>query len=349
MQKKRDCHLIYTGGTIGMRNSQQGLTPAADSIAQYLKLQNWHHQITLESAAQLIDSSALSFSHWNNYLDLIYAHLESNTGVVLLHGTDTLAYTAAMLSLLFSNPPAPIIVTGSNWPLADSHSDAPTNLFSDIIAAQTLPAAVYVVFNGRLLLASDCVKVSSQHPDAFMTPHCIDLGRYNARSECWNYIKLPNLLSNRQETVSEKFRFNTSVRVLNFFLVPGGGDDLADLLMANIAWDGIIIQSMGDGNFPLSLTVKKALSFFLQQNKPVLNVSQTLDARVKKIYRANQDIAGCGVLNTDRLSFAFCYAALITALSTAPQQSIALLKQWIKVRNIYYQTINKLVLDVSSA
>ena len=106
---------------------------------------------------------------------------------------------------------------------------------------------------------------------------------------------------------------------------------------------------MGDGNFPLSLTVKKALSFFLQQNKPVLNVSQTLDARVKKIYRANQDIAGCGVLNTDRLSFAFCYAALITALSTAPQQSIALLKQWIKVRNIYYQTINKLVLDVSSA
>lgn len=340
MQKKRGCHLIYTGGTIGMRNSQQGLIPAADSIARYLKLHNWRHQITLESAAQLIDSSALSFGHWNNYLDLVYAHLESNTGVVLLHGTDTLAYTAAMLSLIFSDPPAPIIVTGSNWPLADSYSDAPTNLFSAIIAAQTLPAAVYVVFNGRLLLASDCVKVSSQHPDAFMTPHCIDLGRYDARSERWNYIKLPDLPSNPQQAISEKFRFNTNIRVLNFFLAPGGGDDLADLLMANITWDGVIIQSVGDGNFPLSMTVKRALSFFLEQNKPVLNVSQTLDARVRKIYRANQEIAECGVLNTDRLSFAFCYAALIIALSEAPQQSTALLKQWINTRNIYYQTIN---------
>lgn len=340
MQKKRGCHLVYTGGTIGMRNSQQGLIPAADSVAQYLKLHNWHYQITLESAAQLIDSSALSFSHWNNYLDLIYAHLESNTGVVLLHGTDTLAYTAAMLSLLFNDPPAPIIVTGSNWPLADSHSDAPTNLFSAIVAAQTLPAAVYVVFNGRLLLASDCVKVSSQHPNAFTTPHCIDLGQYNARIGRWNYIKLPDLPSNPQETISEKFRFNTNIRVLNFFLAPGGGDDLADLLMANIAWDGAIIQSVGDGNFPLSVTVKKALSFFLEQNKPILNVSQTLDARVRETYRANRQITEYGVLNTDRLSFAFCYAALITALSKAPQQSTALLKQWINTRNIYHQTIN---------
>ena len=340
MQKKRGCHLIYTGGTIGMRHSQQGLIPAADSIAQYLKLHNQHHQITLESAAQLIYSSALSFSHWNNYLDLIYAHLQSSTAVVLLHGTDTLAYTAAMLSLLFSDPPAPIIVTGSNWPLVDAQSDAPTNLFSSIIAAQTLPANVYVVFNGRLLLASDCVKVSSQHADAFMTPHCIDLGRYDARNKRWDYIKLPHLPSNPQEAISEKFRFNTDIRVLNFFLAPGGGDDLADLLMANIAWDGAIIQSVGDGNFPLSMTVKRALSFFLEQNKPVLNVSQTLDARVKTIYRANQEITECGVLNTDRLSFAFCYAALITALSKASPPSIALLKQWINTRNIYYQTIN---------
>lgn len=174
MNPPRKLLVLYTGGTIGMQMSEQGLAPASgfetrlrgEQAARGLHLPEWCF-LALEPP---IDSANVTQAHWLAMRDaIVRAVLEEGCdGVLLLHGTDTLAYSAAALSFLLLGLPAPVVLTGSMQPAGLPGSDGWPNLFGAFAAlAGGLAPAVHLYFAGRLLHGARACKLSSEAFDAF--------------------------------------------------------------------------------------------------------------------------------------------------------------------------------------
>ena len=132
---KKKILIIYTGGTIGMMKSHHGYTPEKDSFLEQLnniqelkdeKMPLWD----LVSLDPLLDSSSVSVDEWNKIGEIIANAYESYDGFVVLHGTDTMAYTASALSFMLENLNKPVVFTGSQIPLCEIRNDARDNLIT---------------------------------------------------------------------------------------------------------------------------------------------------------------------------------------------------------------------------
>ena len=167
--------ILYTGGTIGMHASAAGLVPASGFEARLRaeaaqrpaasSLEWRFHEI-----APPIDSANMSQAHWLAMRDLIVEATEAGVcnGVLILHGTDTLAYSAAALSFLLLGLPVPIVLTGSMLPAGAPHSDAWDNLFGALLhLTQGTAPGVHLFFHGHLLQGTRVTKRSSEQFDAF--------------------------------------------------------------------------------------------------------------------------------------------------------------------------------------
>ena len=153
--------LIHTGGTIGMAEGPQGLAPAQGVVEAAVA-----GRARVLAFDPLLDSADLDFTHWNRLLDLI----EAEAGpVVITHGTDTMCYTGAALSLALADWPHPVVLTGSMLPLGHG-GDAEANL--ELALEQTPARGVWLAFAGKLLPAAALVKADSHQADSFRAlPH----------------------------------------------------------------------------------------------------------------------------------------------------------------------------------
>ncbi len=119
---KKSIYVAYTGGTIGMQRSEQGYIPVSGHLQRQLALMPEFHrpempEFTIQEYAPLMDSSDMTPEDWQHIADDIQAHYEDYDGFVILHGTDTMAFTASALSFMLENLSKPVIVTGSQIPL----------------------------------------------------------------------------------------------------------------------------------------------------------------------------------------------------------------------------------------
>ena len=196
---RRRVHLAHTGGTIGMRRTAAGYAPEAGYLAQELAgLQELRHaempEWELYEHDPILDSSNLRPSHWLGIARDIVARADDFDGFVVLHGTDTMAYTASALAFMLRGLGKPVVLTGSQIPLFELRSDGRENLLTAMLIAAAEPPIpeVGLCFGARLLRGCRAVKVNASGFDAFDSPNCSPLANVGVDIEVdWNVVRAP--------------------------------------------------------------------------------------------------------------------------------------------------------------
>ncbi len=242
--------IIYTGGTIGMVKTKNGYAPKAgyfqnelESIPSLYKegMPKW----TLYEMNPILDSSNMTVNEWNKIGKLIYDKYDEYDGFVILHGTDTMAYTASALSFMLENLTKPVILTGSQIPLLELRSDGVDNITTSLlIASDKKIHEVCLYFGGNLMRGNRSTKYSSDRLIAFSSPNYPLLAqvginiRYNTSAllkKSDGKLKL-HLLDN-----------NIPIGVVKVF--PGIQFTLFESIMTE-KLKGIVIETFGNGNIP---------------------------------------------------------------------------------------------------
>ncbi|MHA2939933.1 asparaginase [Vibrio sp. RC27] len=174
---RKHIYIAYTGGTIGMQKSDHGFVPVAGYMKKQLESMPEFHRsemphYTIHEYDPLIDSSDMSPKDWQQIADDIRDNYEKYDGFVILHGTDTMAFTASALSFMLENLGKPLIVTGSQIPLAQLRSDGQANLLNALHIAANYPInEVTLFFNNQLMRGNRSTKSHADGFSAFTSPN----------------------------------------------------------------------------------------------------------------------------------------------------------------------------------
>lgn len=179
--ERKHIYIAYTGGTIGMLKSDNGYVPVSGFMEKQLQQMPEFHRpemplFTLHEYDPLIDSSDMTPLDWQRIADDITNNYDDYDGFIILHGTDTMAYTASALSFMFENLSKPVIVTGSQIPLAELRSDGQSNLLNALHIAANYPInEVTLFFNNTLLRGNRSTKTHADGFNAFSSPNLRNL------------------------------------------------------------------------------------------------------------------------------------------------------------------------------
>lgn len=256
--------ILYTGGTIGMvnqdpSNPKSPLIPQSwESIQEYMPSIQEDGYFQREKGIQfeyfsfdrISDSSQFSTGDWLRMASEIEKRYEEFDGFIIIHGTDTMAYTASGLSFLFEGLNKPVVVTGSQLPISHSRTDAINNLSSAIhIAAAEefdLQAVneVCICFNDRLLRGNRATKMSTNDFEGFESPN------YGHLAELEEKIKIHNRRLRLSPQLPFKAYKSLNARVMDIGLFPGLPAYQLEKLIVDDSIDGLIIKTFGSGNAP---------------------------------------------------------------------------------------------------
>ena len=179
---RRRVYIAYTGGTIGMKKTREGYAPAPGHLQEQMRripeLEDAAvPEYALSEYQPLLDSANMVPADWLKIATDIHARYDDHDGFVVLHGTDTMAYTASALPFLFEGLAKPVVLTGSQIPLSQVRNDARENLITALlVAADPRVTEVCLYFGGRLLRGCRAVKVNADGFDAFASPNFPPLG-----------------------------------------------------------------------------------------------------------------------------------------------------------------------------
>jgi len=182
-------YIAYTGGTIGMRRTADGYAPAPGFLAEQMAAMPELADpampaYDLHEYAPLLDSSNMQPADWVRIGQDIIAHYDAYDGFIVLHGTDTMAYTASALPFFLRGLAKPVIITGSQIPLAEVRNDGRANLITSMwIAAHTPVPEVCLYFGNKLLRGCRATKVDADGLDAFDSPNYPPLGTVGVNVE----------------------------------------------------------------------------------------------------------------------------------------------------------------------
>ena len=246
--KKRIC-ILYTGGTIGMVPSEKGYVPSSGAFLELLRsipdlywkdMPNWD----VVEFDPLLDSSDITVREWNQIGSAIAERYDDYDGFVVLHGTDTMAYSASAISFMLENLSKPIIFTGSQIPLGQIRSDGRDNIISSVlIAASGEVHEVCIYFNGVLLRGNRSTKRSSDQFEAFEAPNDAPLAHAGIQIVYKRRVLRP--------ACTEPFRFQPfkelPIGVIKIF--PGIQFDYFESLMTD-KLKGVVLETFGAGNIP---------------------------------------------------------------------------------------------------
>lgn len=186
--------ILYTGGTIGMVDTPRGLAPGADLDGWLHRLvagTELDHGVTVTSFEKLIDSSNATPSDWQAIIDELWRQYDDADAFVVLHGTDTMAYTSAALAFALTGFDKPVVVTGSQYPLGVVGSDAAPNVTGALRAAMTGNHFGVAIFFGHVLLRGTRVtKTSTWAFQGFDSPSVPELARTGAPWQ-WSRYEVP--------------------------------------------------------------------------------------------------------------------------------------------------------------
>ena len=241
--------IIYTGGTIGMTGTEQGYAPQKEAFHALLRQIPELHAPSMPEwdmvdMDPLLDSSNITVLEWNAIGQIISDHYPRYDGFVVLHGTDTMAYTASALSFMLRKNNKPVILTGSQIPLCEIRNDARDNLITALmIAAGDLVHEVCLYFGGRLLRGNRAIKYSADDLIAFESPN------YPVLAEAGIEIRYhpAGLLPACDGEFSLQRLLNVPIGVIKVF--PGIQFQLFDSIMTE-KLKGVVIETFGAGNIP---------------------------------------------------------------------------------------------------
>lgn len=296
--------IIYTGGTIGMIENPE--TMALEPFKFDHLLENVPKlkllDIDIESAEfeHPIDSSSMNPAHWQEIARVVEENYSIYDGFVVLHGTDTMAYTASALSFMLEHLDKPVIITGSQLPIGDVRTDGEENLITALQVASARDAdgrqmvrEVAILFEDYLWRGNRSTKHSSDNFCAFSSNNfpalaSIGLGiHYNKE-----------LLHNKPSEGELKVNYGIDTNVMFIDLFPGIQENVVRHLFNTPGIKGIVIKTFGAGNGPNDPWFIRILSEAVERRIVVVNISQCVNGCVMpELYTAGLQISRSGVIS----------------------------------------------------
>lgn len=278
-QSKPKILLIYTGGTIGMvKDYETGALKAFDFKKLLKRIPELHLldcSIDTVSFEQPIDSSNIQIENWQNIATIIENKYNYFDGFVVLHGSDTMSYSASALSFMLENLAKPVVFTGSQLPIGDLRTDAKENLITAIQIAslqekgKSVFNEVCLYFEYKLYRGNRTTKISAEHFNAFASPNFPELAESGVHLKV-NTELLLHSKGNKKLKVNKAFDDN--VAVLKLF--PGISRNVLSTVLQTPNLKGIVLETYGSGNAPTLDWFISELSEAIKNNIYVINVTQ---------------------------------------------------------------------------
>lgn len=293
--------IIYTGGTVGMVFDEEAQHLVPFNFNQILEkvpeLRLFNYLLTVVSIEPAIDSSNVSIPDWLMLAHLIEENYNAYDGFVVLHGTDTMAYSASALSYLLENLQKPVIFTGAQVPIGLIRTDARENLITALQIAGTLVNGrsmvpeVCIYFHSLLLRGNRAKKVESSHFDAFKSENYPPLAESGIDID----FHFNTILPHPEGKLRVYSNLDEHVTILRLF--PGITPQVVRSILQAPDVKGIVMETFGSGNAPTLPWFLDMLQEALDQGKYILNISQCDEGRVDQgRYETSKYLLNMGVI-----------------------------------------------------
>lgn len=277
--------LIYTGGTIGMiKDYDTGALKAFnfDELLQNIpELKILEHEIETLSFEDPIDSSNMNPASWIKIAGTIHEHYNDYDGFVVLHGSDTMSYSASALSFMFENLTKPIIFTGSQLPIGDLRTDAKENLITSIQVAglrkngKPVISEVGLYFEYKLYRGNRTTKINAEQFQAFASmnhPPLAESGVYLSvnHKALWR--------PNRKQKTKLHTGFSDDILILKMF--PGINESTVEHILSKENLKGVVLETYGSGNAPNDSWFLDIIREKIKNDIRIINVTQCIAGSV---------------------------------------------------------------------
>ncbi len=295
--------LIYTGGTIGMvKDFKSGALKAFDFkelLNRIPEVQLLDCEIETISFETPIDSSNMNISSWQKIANIIEENYSKFDGFVVLHGSDTMSYSASALSFMLGNLAKPVIFTGSQLPIGDLRTDAKENLITAIQVAslqkdkKPVIQEVCLYFEYKLYRGNRTTKISAEHFNAFTSPNFPELAESGVHLKVNTDLVLSADSNNNLRVHTD---FDDNVAILKLF--PGMNENVLTSFFAIPNLKGCVLETYGSGNAPTEKWFLEALAQAIKKGIYIINVTQCSGGSVAMgNYETSTQLKNIGVIS----------------------------------------------------
>lgn len=299
--------IIYTGGTIGMVNDTNtgALIPFNfNQIQQNVpELARLNYDLEVHSFDPILDSSNMHPEIWAEMAQLIYTKYDEFDGFVILHGSDTMAFTAAALSFMLQNLSKPVVLTGSQLPIGEIRTDAKENLITALeIAAtkqngQAKVPEVCIYFDSQLFRGNRAIKYNSEKFEAFRSPNYPILAEAGVHLTFFNNYILPQ----PRKPLQVLLNFNSNIGVLKMY--PGISAQAVKAITHSPV-DAIVLETFGSGNTTTADWFINCLQEAIDSGKIIVDISQCQRGSVELgKYETSKKLQQMGVISGYDMTF----------------------------------------------
>ena len=300
---KTEILLIYTGGTIGMmKDPETGLLKPFDFgqiSSQVPEIKQFGFHVESIQFSPLIDSSNVDSEFWKKLVDIIKENYEKYEGFVILHGTDTMSFTASALSFMLEGLFKPVILTGSQLPIGTLRTDGKENLVTAIeIAAakennRPIVPEVCIYFENKLYRGNRTTKHNAEHFDAFQSNNYPILAEAGIHIH-YNYKAI--YYSEHKRVLKTYTNLDNNIALLKIF--PNINKTVVESVLQTKGLKGVVMETFGSGNAPTNKWFIDALRDAVNRGIVIINITQCARGSVEMgRYETSSELVNIGIIS----------------------------------------------------
>ena len=290
MDHKKNILLLTTGGTIASIPGGEGLEPhRSDVMERELNQLRTYYNISVEDV-MCLDSSNMQPEQWQTIARHVFARKAEFDGIVISHGTDTMAYSASAVTFMLPNIDIPVVFTGSQLPLSDILSDGPDNLRTAFAMAASEKPGVFLAFDRKIMLGCRAVKVRASGFSAFESINARYAGQVSNQGLVLDHRVLP------KQNGTPALLPDISQNVFLLKLTPGLNPAVFDMLAA-MGYKGIVVEAFGLGGINVLSRGLRGIQRAIEDGISVVVTTQCLyDSSDLKVYQVGNRLLQLGVI-----------------------------------------------------
>jgi len=315
MNEKKKILLLTTGGTIASVPGGEGLEPMRSGVMEReLEQLRTYYDIDVRDV-MCLDSSNITPEQWQLIAREIFEHRLRYDGVVVSHGTDTMAYTASAVTFMLPNIDRPVVFTGSQLPLADMLSDGPDNLRTAFAMAASGCSGVFLAFDRKVMLGCRAVKVRASGFSAFASVNTRDVAHVSNQGLVIDRELLP------KSTGEAQLLNNVSRNVFLLKLTPGLNPAVFDMLAA-MGYRGIVVEAFGLGGINVLNKGLRGIHRAVEDGISVVVTTQCLyDSSDLRVYQVGNRLLEMGVIQGRDMTSEAAMTKLMWAIGQGMEQA----------------------------